>query len=198
MILYTIGYSAYERELFVNVLQEKKIRWVIDVRSVPASGYRPEYDKAAIDKYLAAHGIGYRHMPREFGARQEKRAYLAPEGYVDFGLFVKSEAFGEGVRSVEAMAERGELCALMCAEKDALTCHRSILISREFARRGWTVIHLSPDGEETHKALEGRLLNLFFPNRFQMSLLEAPRDDAELLDEAYRLQNQKIGFRKEA
>ena len=74
MKLFTIGYSGYEQGDFLQALKEHGVNMLIDVRSVPASRYRPEYDKAAICKYLEENRIGYRHMPREFGARQEDAA----------------------------------------------------------------------------------------------------------------------------
>ena len=197
MKLFTIGYSGYEREAFVRELYAHGIDRVIDVRSLPSSRYRPEYDRAAIEKYLFSNEIEYCHMPHEFGARQENQRFLDAEGRVDFGLFAQSEVFGRGVYTVETWAGQGSVCALMCAEKDAIICHRAILIGRRFREMGWTVVHLSPGKEEDHQDMEARLLDEYFPDRFQISLFEAMKTDEELLDEAYRLQNLKIGFRRD-
>lgn len=197
MKLFTIGYSGYERAAFVRELAAHGVQLVIDVRSLPVSRYRPEYDRAAIGKYLAENGVRYRHMPAEFGARQEDARYWHREGYVDFGLFAESELFRRGVDEVCEMMRQGIICALLCAEKDAVNCHRSILIARRFHEMGVQVVHLAPGREETHGALERRLLDESFPDRFQMSLLEEPKEESEWLEEAYRLQNRKIGFRKE-
>lgn len=197
MKLFTIGYSTYERTEFVAALMKHGIDCVVDVRSVPASKYRQEYNKDPLCSYLAGFGIAYVHMPDEFGARQDQAEYLNWEGYTDFGLFSDSAAFASGVERVGRMAEAGKVCALMCAEKDAVGCHRGILIGRRFHEAGWQVVHIMPDGDETHQTLEKRLLELYFPDRGQMSMLEEPKSDRELLQEAYRLQNRKIGFRKE-
>jgi len=197
MKLFTIGYSGYEKEAFVRELSAHGVRLVIDVRSLPASRYRPEYDRAAIGKFLAANGVRYRHMPAEFGARQEDARYLNREGYVDFSLFAESEPFRRGVDEIRVMMRQGTTCALLCAEKDAMNCHRSILIARRFHELGIPVVHLSPGREETHGALEKRMLDECFPDRFQLSLLEEPKEESEWLEEAYRLQNRRIGFRKE-
>ncbi len=197
MKLFTIGYSGYEREGFASELLMRGVDLLIDVRSLPASRFYPEYDRAAIEKYLIGKGIQYRHMPEEFGARQDDPRYLCRDGYVDFELFAKSQAFGRGVDFVCKEAQQGKVCVLMCAEKDAANCHRSILIARRFHEMGWAVAHLSPGREETHEAFEKRLLDLYFPDRFQLSLLEEPREESEYLEEAYRLQNRKIGFRKD-
>ena len=197
MKLFTIGYSGYEREAFVRELYAHGIDRVIDVRSLSASRYWPEYDRAAIEKYLFSNGIEYCHMPHEFGARQENRQFLDAEGRVDFVLFAQSEMFGRGVFTVETWTGQGSVCALMCAEKDAINCHRAVLIGRRFHEMGWTVVHLSSEKEEDHQELEARLLDEYFPDRLQTSLLEEAKTDEELLNEAYRLQNLKIGFRKD-
>lgn len=198
MKLFTIGYSGYGREAFVRALQEQGVNLVIDVRSIPASGYRPEYDRAAIEKYLCANGIQYRHMPDEFGARQEDKRYIGANGAVDFELFSQSEVFRRGLEQIFSISALGKNCALMCAEKDAIVCHRAILVARAFHEWGWRVRHISPDGLQTHQEIERRLLELWFPNRFQMSMFEPICEERKLIEKAYRLQNERIGFRTEA
>ena len=197
MKLFTIGYSTYEREEFAGILRKNGIDCVIDVRSVAASRYRPEYDCAAIGKFLSGQCVRYEHMPEEFGARQMKREYLTKEGYTDFGKYVLSDSFRAGYERVRKMTEEGKSCALMCAEKDPVNCHRAVMAARYFHERGWEVIHIIPDGDETHEQLEMRLLDLYFPNRYQLSMLEEEKSSEELLAEAYKEQNRKIGYRKE-
>ncbi|MBQ2957360.1 MAG: DUF488 domain-containing protein [Clostridia bacterium] len=197
MKLFTIGYSAYEREEFAGTLRMNGIDCVIDVRSVAASRYRPEYDRAAIGKFLSGQGVRYEHMPEEFGARQMKREYLSEEGYTDFEKYVLSDSFRAGYERVWQMTEAGKTCVLMCAEKDPVNCHRAVMAARYFSERGWTVIHITPDGNETHEQLEMRLLDLYFPNRYQLSMLDEEKSSDELLAEAYKEQNRKIGYRKE-
>ena len=49
--------------------------------------------------------------------------------------------------------------ALMCAEKDPLDCHRTILVARELAREGLDVAHILADGRvERHGVVMKRLL----------------------------------------
>jgi hypothetical protein len=36
--------------------------------------------------------------------------------------------------------------AVMCSEGDPLRCHRAIVIGRHLEERGWSVIHILPDG----------------------------------------------------
>lgn len=197
MTLYTIGYSGFDKDGFIEALRAQQVTLLIDVRSVPASRFRPEFNQAVIKKALEKEGIEYWYMGSSFGARQEERAYLTDDGMLDFRLFSQSDIFLSGVRDVEARLTSGIRCALMCAEKDPISCHRSIMVGRSFHKHGWKVIHITPDALEEHGQLEKRLLDMHFPQRDQLSILEAFREDEELIEAAYQAQNWKIGFRKE-
>ena len=195
MELFTIGYSGYEREELAAELRKHGVGCVVDVRSVPASSYRTEFNAEPLKHFLKKHGILYGHMPEEFGAQQEDVRFYQADGYMDFEAFAASKAFQRGMRRIASAERMGIVCALMCAEKDAMNCHRAILIARHFREAGWRVTHIMPQGSEAHERLEERLLDMYFPDRGQLSMLEEMRTDAELLEEAYRLHNRKIGFR---
>jgi hypothetical protein len=79
----------------------------------------------------------------------------------------------------------------MCAEKEPLECHRTILVSRYVSELGFDVQHILPDGSlEMHAAALDRLvkiLNLRQGNMFQ------PLSD--IYDAAYRLQEDRIAFK---
>jgi hypothetical protein len=81
--------------------------------------------------------------------------------------------------------------ALMCTEKDPLTCHRTILVCRELRRRGVKISHILADGSlETHEALEERLraeMKLNQPSLFETS--------EELLEQAYEKQGLRIAYK---
>ncbi len=47
----------------------------------------------------------------------------------------------------------------MCAEKEPLDCHRTVLVSRRLAERGMAIEHLLADGTvRAHAEIEGALL----------------------------------------
>ena len=194
--LYTIGYSGFSTaEELADFLHGQGIDVLIDVRSVPYSAHRPQFDREALRMALEGKHLYYRHYAREFGARQEDRAYYR-NGRLDFPTFTRSEPFLDGARKVERSLAQGWRLVLMCAEKDPLTCHRAVMISRAFQERGQPVVHLYSDGaQESHTALEARLIDLYYPQKDQCSLFaEDMTDDETKLQEAYRLQNDKIGF----
>ena len=193
--IFTIGYAGFTVGEFLDALSAHGVGKVFDVRSCPFSHYRPEFDAPAIEKTLAENGIAYRNCAREFGARQEDREFYAAEGFMDFEKFAASPQFRDGVNMVlEVMSE--SVPALMCAEKDPVNCHRSILVAREFHNKGCEVVHLMPDGETlTQEELERELLDMYFPDRRQGNLFTGWLSDDEMIAEAYRLQNEIIGWR---
>lgn len=195
-LLYTIGYAGFEsREKFISSLAEHGVGVLIDVRSTPYSAYYEDYNREALEQSLAKRGIHYRNWAHEFGARQEDRSFYR-DGRLDFELFTASPQFDAGREKLLTCMEKGYTPALMCAEKDPKTCHRAVMISHALAARGFRVVHIMADGaDKTQPQLDGELLELYFPDRAQLSLF-GTADDGELLREAYRLQNDKIGFKE--
>ena len=53
MLLYTIGHSAHPIQKFIGLLHAYHIQQVVDVRSVPASRFHPQYNKAVLQRELA-------------------------------------------------------------------------------------------------------------------------------------------------
>ena len=188
--IFTIGYAGFRVDEFVDALNYHNVSAVIDVRSVPFSRYHPEYDAPVISKTLETRNICYRHFPREFGANQQDKSFYHPNGYMDFEKFAKSEQFKDGVNKIlDAMNDY--VIALMCAEKDPITCHRAILAARAFHKLGINVIHIMPYCEEiTHQELEIRLLDKYCPEMIHEELFAS-----DWLSEAYRRCNAKIGWR---
>ena len=63
-----------------------------------------------------------------------------------------------GTPSLIAGSADTTLC-LMCAEKEPLDCHRTVLVSRRLAERGAAIEHLLADGKhKPHAVLEEELL----------------------------------------
>ena len=80
--------------------------------------------------------------------------------------------------------------ALMCAEKDPLVCHRTILIARELVEGGSKVAHILASGDvDTHDRAMRRLFA--HPRLPEHDLF---RSDAELLDNAYSEQEKRIAY----
>ena len=187
--IYTIGYISYQPEDMAKVLRNFGIGCLIDVRSSPYSAYCPQFNKEAIAEVLHRNGILYRNYALEFGARQENPRYYTTEGYLDFSVYTRTEQFLQGVQKIEQGMERGYLFALMCAEKDPMTCHRAIMIGKALKERGFAVKHIIyPDQIETQEEMEQRGIG------DQLSFFS----DEQRIEEFYQKQNRKIGYRPDS
>lgn len=188
--VFTIGYSGFPLNNFVQILKDNQISLVIDVRSLPYSQHYPDFNKEHISKILERSKIYYRNYASEFGARQEEKKYY-PNGYLDFNLFSKSKPFLSGIAKLEKSMQQGYTFALMCSEKDPVMCHRTIMVARAFYLSGYPIVHLLPNGKTMTQAdVEERLLNQFFPDRNQINLFSENRSEQEYIEEAYKKQNQ--------
>lgn len=187
--IFTIGYVSYQPQEMIDVLHSFGISCLIDVRSNPHSAYYTQYNKEEFSGTLKQGGILYRNYWLEFGARQEDPRYFAKEGYLDFSVFTRSDQFQQGVRKIEQGMQMGYRFALMCAEKDPMTCHRAIMIGKALKEQGFTVKHiLYPAQIETQEEMEQRGLG------DQLSFFS----DEQRIEEFYQAQNKKIGYRPDS
>jgi uncharacterized protein (DUF488 family) len=188
--IYTVGHSNQSLESFLGLLQKHGITAIADVRSYPYSTMYPQFDREALSKELKASSIAYVFLGKELGARSEDPLCYS-EGKVQFERLAKTELFKGGVgRLLDGMADYR--LAMMCAEKEPLACHRTILVSRAVAERGVKVLHILSDGTvEEHAAATERLLALLDmsePNLFV--------EKDEIVNEAYRIQADRIAYER--
>lgn len=189
--VFTIGYASLTIDRFIELLLQHHIDAVGDVRSQPYSRYTPEYSQDRLKTALDKAGIQYVFMGKELGARRgEPECYV--DGKVRYDLVAKTPAFRDGITRIEGGHLKYRI-ALLCAEKDPVTCHRAILISRELSKKKIEVQHILHDGSlEPHEELEHRLLKLH--GRDQEDLFE---DETERLKGAYSQQADEIAFVRE-
>lgn len=188
-VIYTIGHSNHEPEDFADLLQYFGVNCVIDVRSIPASGRFPQFNKATLSEFLKSKNIQYLHFGKEFGARYTNPELLDEEGKVDFEKVRQTEDFQNGVERLRAGLEKGYTIALMCSEAEPFDCHRFSMISGFLEKSGFEVKHILKDKTlKTNVQLENRLLK-----KYTHELPLAPSLD-EQIAQAYRLRNREIAF----
>ena len=196
--LFTIGHSQYTPEYFVKLLKRHGVNYLLDVRSTPYSRYAEQFNRESIYAFLEKNDVKYSYMGKYFGARPTELDLYSPEGYLDFEKVAQSERFNIGVENVIVGLGRGNRIALMCTEKDPIDCHRAIMVARAFDIRGIGVDHILPDGSiQTQKELDNRLLDMYFPDREQLSIFNYNNtvSKEEYLIQAYRKRNEEIGYR---
>jgi uncharacterized protein (DUF488 family) len=187
--VFTIGHSTHPQERFIAMLRQHGITALYDVRSRPHSRMNPQFNREGLEQALLAQGILYRFLGKELGARSDDPTCYE-EGKVQYTRLAQTELFKHGLEHVVSGMKDDFRIALMCAEKEPLDCHRTILVARHLAALGIEVEHIHADGQlENHAAALGRL----------MRILSLPEGDMfhsreEFLDEAYRIQEERIAY----
>lgn len=189
--LYTIGYSDFSIESFIATLKKNKINAVVDVRSQPYSKYKSEFNREILKDELNKQKIYYVFLGEYCGARtNDQKCYI--NAHVDYKLLAQTENFQNGIKRILKGLEMYTL-TLMCAEKDPITCHRTILICRNLKQKKVTIKHIISENQiENHEDSEKRLLKLFKIDEKSLFF-----DYDQLLNEAYDLQGKKIAYEKE-
>jgi uncharacterized protein (DUF488 family) len=188
LVVFTIGHSTHSLEAFVGFLTRHKITALADVRSAPFSRFNPQFNRNALARDLKTQGIKYVFLGRELGARSDDRS-LYENRRVQYARLAQTDLFRSGVARVISGAEEHRI-ALMCAEREPLDCHRTLLVGRALQERGVEVEHIHGDGSlETHEAAMDRLLNLTgVPHE------DLFRSREELIADALARQEEKIAY----
>lgn len=194
-IIYTIGHSTHHADYFLELLREHGVNCIIDVRSVPASSYNPQYNQEPFKNFLKNNKITYLHFAEEFGARRTQPELLDEKGKVDFEKVRKSWPFQNGLKMVMHGIKKGDVMAIMCSESEPLDCHRFSMISVGLEEDEFEVKHILKDKSiKTNEELKDELLNKFQNKLPQKDLFNPNITKEDQLKVAYRLENQEIGF----
>jgi uncharacterized protein (DUF488 family) len=169
-------------------LRRHQIALVADVRSVPYSRMQPQFNREALIKDLEKCGIEYVFLGAELGARSNDRACYE-KGQVQYRRLAQTSAFHRGIERLRD--ESGRLMvALMCAEREPLECHRTVLVGRELQQIGIPVVHIHADGHvESHIDAMRRLIR-----HFGLHEEDLFRSRDELMEEAYEKQESRIAY----
>jgi uncharacterized protein (DUF488 family) len=187
--VFTIGHSTHPQERFIALLRQHDITALCDVRSAPYSRINPQFNREELECALEKHGILYRFLGRELGARSDD-PYCYEGGRVQYERLANTNLFKRGLRRVLRGMKDGFRIALMCAEKEPLECHRAILVARHLGPLGVTVAHIHADGHiESHEVALSRLMQMVnLPENNMFYSREV------LLADAYRRQGERIAY----
>lgn len=194
-IIYTVGHSTHQINYFLELLKEYGVTCLIDVRSVAASSYNPQYNKEPLTNYLKKNGIQYLHFAEEFGARHNDPDLLDDEGKVDFERVRKSWAFKNGVERIWQGLDKGFVISLMCSESEPFDCHRFSMVSIALDKDGFDVKHIMKDKTlKSNADLENQLIKKYDKKLPKPDMFNPNVTLDDQLKEAYRLKNKEIGF----
>jgi len=192
-VVFTIGHSTHTQERFIALLRQHGITALCDVRSRPFSRINPQFNRDELKGVLPELGINYVFLGKELGARSDDPACYEG-GKVQYQRLARTELFQQGLARIRDGMSKGFRIALMCAEREPLECHRTILVARHLAALGSDVQHIHANGNlESHNDALRRLAKM----------VDVPDEDIfrrtpeELLDETYRRQEYRIAYELE-
>ena len=141
--LSTIGYEGKTLDEFIGELKQAGVALILDVRAVAASR-RPGFSKTALSNALRENGIDYRHY-RALGtpaagreAARKGRTALMREIYA-----VQLETPEAELALEQLLGDAGERhAALLCYEREAAGCHRTMLVERVLEREAFEICNI--------------------------------------------------------
>lgn len=131
--IWTIGYENAMQAALIAALREARIDLLADIRYLPLSR-RPGFSKSSLRAAAEESGIAYRHF-KQLGTPAEGRAAARRGDHAEL-----ERSYSGQLELPEAMAQMAELrdlaggqrIALLCYERCASECHRSLLHSALF------------------------------------------------------------------
>ena len=141
--IWTIGYEKTTQDALVAALQAAGVELLADIRYLPLSR-RPGFSKSSLAAAVREGGMEYRHM-KPLGTPAEGRAAARRHDHAALERIYSGQL--ELPEALATMAELRELAserkvALLCYERDAAECHRSLLVKALLP--DFEVINLKP------------------------------------------------------
>ena len=190
LLVYTVGHSTLPLADFIRILAHNEIAALADVRSSPYSGFNPQFNKEGLGDALSARSIMYVFLGNELGARSADPTCYK-DGQVQFDRLAETTAFKNGIERIVKGASRYRI-ALMCAERDPLECHRTILVARELEKNGMEIRHILSSGQiEPHEDAMDRLIGMHGLDNGDLF-----RSREEIKNEAFEKQAKVIAYVK--
>ena len=188
--VFTIGHSTHALESFLELLQKYRISAVADVRSSPYSRHCPHFCKETLSEALVEIGVKYVFLGHHLGGRTDDPSCYE-QGRIRYSRLTRRPEFRDGLERLKRGASEHRI-AIMCAEREPLECHRTILVSPVLEEEGLSVAHIHADGRlERHDEAMSRLLDL----------VGLPPDDffrsrQEIVAEALFRQEGRVAYRE--
>ena len=188
--LFTIGHSNHPIGVFRGLLEEHRIDVLADVRSAPFSRRHPQFNQGELRRALRGAGVKYMFLGRELGARSDDPLCYV-DGKVQYARLADKADFKRAIGRLVSGAGKGYRIAVMCAEREPLECHRTLLVAKALDGAGQAVRHILADGAlERHEDTLGRLYHVTGAPRADMFL-----DEDESLRYAMMVQEERVAYR---
>lgn len=187
--VFTIGHSNHAQDVLIDLLRRHGVTALADVRSAPYSRFNPQFNRESLARSLKSRGIEYVYLGDGLGGRSDDPACYE-DGRVRYDRVAEKASFQHALDRVVRGAANHRI-VLLCAERDPLECHRTLLVAPALAERGVEIAHIHANGRlEPHGEAMDRLLNRFnlHPNLFP----DQPQE--KQVAEAIELQAKRVAF----
>ena len=67
--MFTIGHSTLPIDVFLDILRQNGVRWLVDIRTIPKSRHNPQFAQENLGQSLKEAGIEYRWQKSLGGLR---------------------------------------------------------------------------------------------------------------------------------
>lgn len=143
--IFTIGHSNHPRERFLQLLCDREIEVLVDVRSHPHSKFVLWADRSSLADSVQVAAIKYLFLGDQLGGRPSGSQFYDSNGRVLYWKVARSESFREGIERLRTGAKLYRI-AIMCSEEDPTSCHRRLLVAKVLLEEGLVVSHIRGDG----------------------------------------------------
>ena len=149
----TIGYSLYKPKDFIEILKNNKVDMLVDIRTIPRSRHRPEFNEDALGSLLERHKIRYVHFKELGGLRKPEKDSINTawinESFRGFADYMQTREFKEALSKLVKLASKRSI-VLMCAEGNPFRCHRS-LVADALTIKGFKVFEIRKKSRAEHR-----------------------------------------------
>ena len=155
--IHTIGHSNHDLSTFLSLLEPHNVTHIVDIRSTPSSRYVPHFNQTRLRKALQEDGINYTFMGNTLGGRPPDPNLYDHQGRVNYDLIRHTQPFQEALAQLLKTSDQ-HATAILCTEKDPLTCHRTLLVAAALETNHHDARHITSDGDcISHRSLIDRL-----------------------------------------
>lgn len=151
-MIYSIGHGNRSWPELFSLLASKNCKFLIDVRSFPASKFNPSFNKEHLDEQCRIAGIKYVFMGDELGGRPADKSLYDSAGRADYQLIEKSPQYIAGISRLQKAANISDNTFIMCSELSPCDCHRSKLIGKTLEGLGISIRHIDKIGAEASQS----------------------------------------------
>ena len=148
--VYTVGHSNRSIEYLLKILRAVEVRQLVDVRAYPTSAKHPQFARECLQRALADSGITYFWAGSRLGGMRKghptsPHRAIASSSLRAYADYMETHEFRNAIDGLIDSA-KATRTVLLCAERDPLQCHRS-LIADCLTYRDIQVRHLIDDRE---------------------------------------------------